>query len=105
MTQNFDMILIDWILVSKSISWIEKFDFFLSTFMAKLLHVLRVELRYFMKILFIYDRCTHWKIILVYIRWTILYHKCFDVKLWSMKSLTDAHFVFRAFVFVEIQML
>lgn len=27
MTQNFDMILIDWILVSKSISWIEKFGF------------------------------------------------------------------------------
>lgn len=48
MTQNFDMILIDWILVSKSISWIEKFVFFLSTFMAKLL--LRVELRYFMKL-------------------------------------------------------
>lgn len=55
-----------------------------------------------MKILFIYDRCIYWKIILVYIRWIILYYKCFDVKLWFMKSFIDVYFVFRVFVFVEI---
>lgn len=70
--------------------------------------IIRVELKYlwnlhtnFTRNLFIYDRCTHKKIIPVYIRWTILYYiKCFDVKLWSMKSLGYiCSFCFQSFCF------